>query len=203
MARFESSTFGKISGKHGTSVAAIRKDGLCILKVYRVASNPNTGGQKTQRGKFGFAMKQLNCFRGIISQTSGSQYGLNKVLGHAVKTAISGKFPDFILDYGSIQISIGSLAKTATIQVRMSDSNILSVNWNINEETDIDTLHIVLLQALTKEIMEKKISLTQTEGQFLLEIPQRWLGDTIHAWVYFSSTLKRTYSTSQYISVNK
>jgi len=61
MARFTSSTFGKISGKHGSAVAAVRKNGLNILKVYRIASNPNTKGQKNQRGKFGFVMKELNC----------------------------------------------------------------------------------------------------------------------------------------------
>ena len=62
MARFTSSSFGKISGKHGTAVAAVRKDGLCILKEYRVASNPNTSGQKEPAGKVRFCDEGAELF---------------------------------------------------------------------------------------------------------------------------------------------
>ena len=119
MARFTSSTFGKISGKHGTAVAAVRKDGLCILKEYRIASNPNTSGQKNQRGKFGFVMKELNCFRKLFTITFGGQYGINKAVSLAMKNAVTGEFPAFEMDYSHVQIS----EKTFTQNFRLEKLN--------------------------------------------------------------------------------
>lgn len=54
MATFNSTTFGAISGRHGSAVAAYTKNGKCILKVFKTPSNPNTDKQVAQRTKFGF-----------------------------------------------------------------------------------------------------------------------------------------------------
>src|ERR1035437_7474991 len=99
MSLFKSTTFGKISGKHGNAVAALRKDGLNILKVFRIASNPDTPGQKNQRGKFGFVVRELNCMRSVFTITFNGQYGINRAVSKAMKTALTGEYPDFNIDY--------------------------------------------------------------------------------------------------------
>ena len=203
MARFTSSVFGKISGKHGTAVAAVRKDGLCILKEYRVASNPNTAGQKNQRGKFGFVMKELNCLRSVFTRNFGGQYGINKVVAKAMKTAVTGEFPDFKLDYSKLELSSGSLDNTSEVKMKRINGNLLQLNWNtdfIMSGSHTDKVNVVLLNTQTKFVMERYECATRWEGKVELQIPVGWLDSDIHGCIYFSSTDGKTNSTSQHIN---
>lgn len=59
MASFSSSTFGSISGRHGTAVAAVNKNGNNVLRLYRKPSNPNSPKQLSQRMKFSVVTKGL------------------------------------------------------------------------------------------------------------------------------------------------
>jgi hypothetical protein len=89
MAKFKSSTFGEISGKHGNVVAVTMKDGTSYFREYIIPPNPNTVKQQTQRGKFGFVVKELNCMRKMFAVTFGGQYGINRAVSLAMKTCVS------------------------------------------------------------------------------------------------------------------
>ncbi len=203
MARFTSSTFGKISGKHGTAVAAVRKDGLCILKEYRVASNPNTAGQKNQRGKFGFVMKQINCLRSVFTRNFDGQYGINKVVAKAMKTALTGEFPDFTLDYAKLEIATGSLYNTSELKMKRLSEKSLLISWNsylMMNCSPTDKLNVVLLNSQTKFVLERYEYALRLDGKTEIQTPAGWLDADIHAWIYFSSADGKTNSTSQYVN---
>ncbi|MDR3653256.1 MAG: DUF6266 family protein [Paludibacter sp.] len=202
MARFTSSTFGKISGKHGSAVAAVRKDGLCILKEYRVASNPNTTGQKNQRGKFGFVMKEINCLRSVFTRNFGGQYGINKVVAIAMKTAVAGEFPDFTLDYRKLCIATGNLHSISDVSLKKSTENSWIISWNsefYDNGAPTDKVHVVILNPQTKFVMERHECSNRSDGKVEIEVPAGWDETKIHAWIYLSSPEKKINSTSQYI----
>lgn len=202
MARFNSSTFGKISGKHGTAIAAVRKDGLCILKEYRAASNPNTTGQKNQRGKFGFVMKEINCFRSVFTRNFGGQYGINKVVAIAMKTAVTGDFPDFKLDYTKLEVSSGSLYNTSGAKLVRINENVLQLSWNtdsIINGSPNDKVNLVFLNARNKFVIECYECASRSAGKIEIEIPANWDISDIHTWLYYSSADGKIISTSQYI----
>jgi len=201
MARFISSTFGKISGKHGSAVAAVRKDGLNILKVYRIASNPNTKGQKNQRGKFGFVMKELNSLRKVFTQTYGGQYGINKAVALTMKTAVTGEFPDFSLDYSKLQLSNGSLNKIEDLKAEQVNSTTFRVSWSTelyNLSSPDDIVNLVCMDPVKKQIIIQN-SVTRGIGYIETEIPVGWLLHDIHCWIFLSSPHTGSFSTSQYI----
>ena len=204
MARFTSSTFGKISGKHGTAVAAVRKDGLCILKEYRVASNPNTAGQKNQRGKFGFVMKQINCLRSVFTRNFGGQYGINKVVAKAMKTAVTGEFPGFKLDYSKLEIASGSMYNTSVLKLkRLSEKSLLLI-WNTDlmmNSSPTDKVNLVILNSQTKFVLERYEYAVRLDGKADIQIPAGWLDSEIHAWIYFSSADGKTNSVSLHIQI--
>ena len=77
MAKFNSTTFGAISGRHGSAVAATTKDGKNYLRVYRAPSNPNSDKQIAHRTKFSFAIKSLGCFRNLFKETYNNSRGMN------------------------------------------------------------------------------------------------------------------------------
>ena len=202
MARFTSSTFGKISGKHGLAVAAVRKDGLCILKEYRVASNPNTAGQKNQRGKFGFVMREINCLRSVFTRNFGGQYGINKVVAMVMKTAVAGQFPDFLLNYSQLPVSAGSLCGADKLAMKRIDVQVLQVSWDSDLNGSAgDKVHLVFLNSQTKTVLECYDCASRFEGKAEIQVPSTWVQTDIHAWLYFSSSETAKLSDSQYISI--
>ena len=202
MARFKSSTFGKISGKYGTAVAAIRKDGLNILKEYRAASNPNTTKQKNQRGKFGFVVRELNCMRRIFTITFGGQYGINRAASLAMKTALTGEFPDFRLDYSQLIISNGTLKDAAQVGFEQLNERSIKLNWNADiflGGNSTDNLNLVFLNQTSKTVVFKQNQAIRSEGTVIVELPDIWVGKDIQCWLYLTSTDGSLCSTSQYI----
>jgi len=205
MARFTSSTFGKISGKHGTAIAAVRKDGLCILKEYRIAGNPNTVGQKNQRGKFGFVMKQLNCMRPVFTVTFGGQYGINKAVASAMKVAVSGEFPDFEMDYSKLVISTGGLMGVAQPYLKHINPTCIKIGWNtetLTESSLSDYINLLILNPVTKMAIHKQQIALRSDESLEIQLPDSWSVNELHCWLYLTSPNGTSFSTSQYISEN-
>lgn len=204
MAIFKSSTFGKISGKHGSAVAASRKDGLNILKVYRVASNPNTTGQKNQRGKFGFVVKELNCMRKLFTVSFGGQYGINRAVALAMKTCVSGEFPEFKIDYNQLQISTGTIPPAVSMNISKLSSTKYKLEWgslgSLNEKPD-DNLCLVLLNNIKKQMIHNQSIALRNSKMVLFSLPEFWNEAEIHAWIYFTSTKYNKFSNSQYLGL--
>jgi hypothetical protein len=203
MARFKSTTFGKISGKHGSAVAAVRKDGLCILKVYRVAANPNTAGQKNQRAKFGFVMKQINCMRSVFTKNFGGQYGINKVIATAIKTAVVGEFPNYTFDYSKLFISSGGIFYASNINIKSAENDCLIVSWSVDVTTyssSSDKVNLVFLNPETKSVVVRYECAFLSDGKVKMEVPHLWLASEIHAWMYLTSQDGKKQSISQYIT---
>ncbi len=204
MATFKSSTFGKISGKHGTAVAATRKDGLNILKVYRVASNPNTAGQKNQRGKFGFVVKELNCMRKLFTVTFGGQYGINRAVSLAMKTCVSGEFSDFKIDYSQVQISKGNVPVPGSYGINNLIKNTFKLEWSdselLNEKPD-DNLCIVLLNVTNKQMVYNQNIALRSSKVVEFTLPEYWSKSEIHTWLYFSSSNNKYFSDSKYLGI--
>ena len=202
MARFKSSTFGKISGKHGTAVAALRKDGTNILKVLRIASNPDTLGQKNQRGKFGFVVRELNCMRQIFTITFDGQYGINRAVSKAMKTALTGEYPDFKLDYSKLIISEGTLNKTAQVRLEQVGGSTVKIDWNAEEllgRNPAEIVNLVFLNQTSKSVILKQNVALSGAGSAQVDLPVDWMDKELHSWIYFTSPNGILYSTSQYI----
>ena len=204
MATFKSTTFGKISGKHGTAVAATRKDGLNILKVYRVASNPNTEGQKNQRGKFGFVVKELNCMRKLFTVTFGGQYGINRAVSLAMKTCVSGEFPDFKIDYSQLQLSKGDIPVPDSHEINNMLNDLYKLEWSnselLNEKTD-DNLSIVLLNVTKKQMNHNQNIALRSSKYIEFSLPDYWSESEIYVWLYFSSSNNNNFSDSKYLGL--
>ena len=189
MAQFKSTTFGKISGKHGDAVAAVRKDGTCILKVYRVASNPNTAGQKNQRGKFGFVMKELNCMRKLFTATLGGQYGINKAVAIAMKNAVQGEFPDFELDYNHVQISEKLIPSQIHFVITSVEHLSIKISWMPELWPDdmlTSTVSVVVLNPLTKNTLINEEVAAVTDGSVQINLPKLFTDTQLHYWLYLT-----------------
>jgi len=204
MATFNSTTFGAISGRHGSAVAAYTKTGKCILKVFKAPSNPNTDKQVAQRTKFGLVNSELSCMRELFKITFVSNLGKNQAVSLALKEAVTGEAPDFALDYSKLKISIGSLYGSGLVSAVKIAGTTVKTEWNYTDltgNTTNDGVNLVFFNVNSKEALLKQNMVLRGAGTIDVELPAVWAGQSVHCWIYFSSPDGKMNSTSQYIAL--
>jgi len=209
MAEFNSTTFGTISGRHGSAVATtIKKSGKSILKVFKAPSNPKTPKQVAQRTKFGFAIVTLSCLRALFGITFRTKGGADYGIGLAMREAIVGTSPDFSLDYSKLKFSEGSLKRTGVMTVtKMADMDV-KVDWNITNiipndsiANEDDGVNLIFLCEDYNEAILFDNSSFRIDATATVTLPDYWATTKVHCWMYFSRADGSLNSISQYFGV--
>jgi hypothetical protein len=201
MSKFSSTTFGKISGKHGTAVASTR-EGKSILRVYTPPSNPNTDAQQSQRIKFGLVAVSLNPLRNIIYYGFGGTNGYSQAYSLALRNAITGTYPAFSINYAKVMLSSGSLPQSPSVNVTKGAGTDVTVEWDVSVWTNgspDDLVHICFLNDSTKAVVYSQAQVIRSAGQSAIVLPAVWAGAVIHCWIFFASPGSQKCSVSQYI----
>lgn len=203
MATFYSTTFGAISGRHGSAVAAQTKDGKCILKVYKAPSNPNTEKQVAQRAKFGFVNKEMNAFRNLFKITFGGNQGVSRGVSLAFN-AITGEYPDYAIDYSKLIISEGNVDTSGFLKATKTVGTTIKIEWDAIigfQGDDNDGVNLVFLNAETKVGLFKQNHVLRSEGNTEISLPDIWAGQKVHCWIFFNTPVGYNNSNSQYIDL--
>jgi len=202
MSKFESSTFGKISGRHGTAVAMKSKStGENYLRLYAVPSNPKTAKQEAQRAKFGMVNSQLSCMRKLFKITFGSKECIHEAVSLAFKTAIIGTYPDFSIDYTKLIMSMGGVNGTGQVTVSKTTGTTAKVDWDTtvgSESTANDVANLIFFNP-TAKIALLSSDVIRSAGTDQVDLPTIWTGAEIHCWIFFRNPDTLLTSTSQYI----
>ena len=209
MASFNSTTFGEISGRHGSAVAAKTKNNGNVLRVFKAPSNPNTGKQVAQRTKFAFVILYLACMRELFKYTFRNKGGFDAAVSNALKNAVSGIAPDWSIDFSKLLVASGSASvyssgsRTATV----SAGTTVKIDWytgNIhNSQFDAakadDSVTAVFFNEDLREAMLYQPEVSRIDGTLEVELPDNWAGGKAHTWMYFSRAKSSMNSNSVYI----
>ncbi len=202
MSEFISSTFGKISRRHGTAVAMKSKStGKTFLRMHTVPSDPKTAKQLAQRSKFGFVNSEMNCMRNLFKITFGSNQGVSHGVSLAFG-AVTGEYPDFSMDYSKLIISQGGVDTSGFLNATKTTDTTLKFKWDTTagfQGDDNDGVNLVLLNADSKVGLLKQNIVLRAEGTVDIELPAVWAGQKVHCWIYFSSPDGMNTSNSQFI----
>lgn len=203
MATFNSTTFGSISGRHGSAVAVITKNGKSILKVFKAPANPNTEKQKKQRTKFGFVNSELSCMRELFKNTFGSSLGINQAVSMALKEAVTGEYPNYAIDYDKLKMTNGSVYGSGLVSAAKTVGTTIMVDWNytpLSGNNPDDGVNLIFFNEDSKEAMLKQNHAERMAESAEIELPAIWAGAKVHCWIYFSTPNGILNSASQYIS---
>jgi hypothetical protein len=204
MSEFISSTFGKISGRHGTAVAMKSKStGKTFLRMHTVPSDPKTAKQIAQRSKFGFVTSEMSCMRNMFKFTFGGNAGVNRGVSLAFG-AVTGGYPEFSIDYSKLIISQGNLNTSGQLAAIKTVGTTLKFDWDTTigfQGDDNDLVNIVLLNAETKVGLHKQDNIIRSLGTAEIELPAVWAGQSVHCWIFFTSADGISFSNSQYIDL--
>ena len=199
MAQFNSTTFGSISGRHGSAVAATMKDGTTYLRVYRAPSNPRTDKQVAQRSKFAYANKALSCFGSLFKETFNNSRGKNTGVSHALKNAIIGDAPDFSIDYANLLFTTGNVnqALNPVLTVENLTANLV---WDfvlaVNSKSQ-DSLSAIFFNEDTQLSIHMKDIALRSEKMSTCNLPEVWKGSTVYCWIYLTAVTGSIVSTSE------
>jgi hypothetical protein len=205
MAKFNSTTFGTISGRHGSAVATTSKDGQSILRVYKAPSNPKTEAQVAHRAKFALVNSELSRMSKLFATSFGSSKGTQLAVGLAMRNAVTGSYPNFVVDYSKLTISMGSLQPAQQSSAVLTGATTVKVEWDTPDDTfqgsPQDNVQLVFMNPVTKVGVLKEVAAIRSAGSVEVELPSVWTGAAIHCWIYFTASDGSQTSTSQYVSL--
>lgn len=203
MATYSSTTFGGISGRHGTAVASVGKTGN-VLKVYKAPSNPKTERQITQRTKFSFSTNSMASMRELFKYTFRHKGGYNYGLSLAMKGAVAGESPNFTVDFSKLKVAEGSVYGAGVTTTKQENKE-LKLEWttaNIYEKgsgaKSADMVYVVFFNEEVKEACLYDGVALRKEGTTTVTIPELWSGKT-HGWMYFGRADESLESNSIYL----
>ena len=203
MAIYNSTTFGSISGRHGSAVATTGKRGN-VLKVYKAPFNPNTDKQVAQRTKFGYATTSMACMRELFKYTFRHRGGYNYGLSKAMKNAVKGQSPEFTIDFSKLSISEGSVYGSS-VSLTMEAERNLTINWTVSNIGDKGSMaksdDLVYAVFFNEELREAHLHDSiayRSDATANIQLPEQWTGK-VHGWVYFGRADELLESNSIYL----
>lgn len=201
MSKFISTTFGYISGRHGTAVAAVTKNGN-VIRVFRSPSNPNTPKQQEQRLKFGLVNKELSPLGDVFKTGYASPEGRQMAVSHALRNAIEGEFPDFRLNFGLVKVAAGNLPCVHQASVLVEADLGVTVTWDTTvgfKADENDVVNLVFFNEKTKLCFLFENVADRQAGTVKQSLPVIWEGEAIHCWLYLSGNTRSVNSDSIYV----
>lgn len=204
MGRTSNGIMGNISGTVGTVVGATWR-GKAYLRskpdIKKKAKKSNS--QLAQQAKFAIASTMMQSMKDLLEigfkTVAIGLTGKNKAIGHMVKKAISGTYPDFTVIYSKVMVSQGNLlnafdAKTA------AEREAIQFTWTNNSTaSNADDSDKVLMVAYCPEFncTVYRIGAARSTGNDALQMPG-FSGRLMHTWVSFISADEENMATSLY-----
>jgi hypothetical protein len=204
MATFNSTTFGKISGKYGDALATQSKaTGKNYLRVASVPSNPRTEKQVAHRAKFGYINSVLRPFYPIFKTNFGGNQGIRYAINRAFKEALTGEYPDYAIDYSKLIFAEGAIYTVHSVSAEKTAAGKVKVDWDTTMLAGTHStalVSFVFYNEATNQAYTFESNVMHAAGTTTVDIPAIWNGATIHCWLYFSADNRTAFSNSQYIN---
>ena len=194
MAKYYSSTFGTISGKHGNAVAVARKDGTTYIRMYAKPSNPRTEKQQAHRAKFALSSRALVPFNPIFKQTIGITNGISTARSYTFKNAIVGEYPNFAINYEKLMFSFGPLEKLHNSSAKCSDG-VVTINWDFDKMYNCygdDIVNLVVFNKDTNQSIHLEGIACRSDRVVKVDVYDSWADSDIYLWAYLTRGDKKS-----------
>ncbi|MEI6753965.1 MAG: DUF6266 family protein [Paludibacter sp.] len=140
----------------------------------------------------------------MFKTTFRSPNGMLQGVSLAMKNAVTGESPDFVIDYSLITLSVGNVNTSLQITANKAIGTKVKLEWDTtvgSESTEKDNVNLVFFNQAAKMSILKLNQAVRSAGIAELELPAVWAGAEIHCWVYFSTPDETLNSASQYVGL--
>ena len=198
---------GKINRLLKDKRAAMQKRRSRLVQLPKPVKAPTTA-QLKQRTRFGLASSFLKPINHIVAigyqKVIESTTGVNAAMRSILITAITGEFPDLVLDYPAIQISTGDLDGAYRVSVISAAGGQVIISWEVvdylslgSSMTDLTT--IVFYSPLKRKFVTVHRGPLRSKLTHVFQLPSTYAGDNLYGWMYFSSPDGKEVSATDYL----
>lgn len=193
MAQIKTGILGNVSGKVGNVVGGTWK-GINYLRTMAASvNNPNTELQVSQRLKFCTVVKFLQPITEFIRVGYKAQAvkmtAFNAAFSYIFHNALTGKFPDFAIDYPGVMVSRGNMVGALNPVCSSNEAAKVILSWEpgsgSGQGSETDTAIYVIFNASKQEAVYSLNAGTRADGSAEVTLPASYSGDTVHCYIAF------------------
>jgi hypothetical protein len=207
MAIISQGILGGISGKIGNVVGGSWK-GIDYLRIMPASvANPKTPAQMDQRSKFVTVIKFLQPMVEFL-RVGFKLYAIkmtqfNNAMSYNLKNAITGSYPDYVIDYSKALISRGSLAGAYEASIASVSATEMTLSWTDNtgkgKARARDKSLLLAYDTSTGTVVYNTAGAERSIGAESLTVPAELSGGTFETFLGFISEDGTLVSNSVYV----
>jgi hypothetical protein len=205
MGRSSKGILGSVSGTVGTVVGAKWRGKSYLRSKPDVKKNAKRSEtQLAQQAKFTLARNFQQSMKDLLEigfkTTAVGLTGQNKALGHMLKKAITGTYPDLSIAYNKVIISQGTLLNAFDAKAVAAKESITFTWTNNAGVSNAQAGDTVLMAAYCPEFncTVYRIGAARSTGTDALQMPG-FSGKVVHTWMGFISVDGDEITTSLYL----
>ena len=207
MGKYNQGILGAFSGKVGNVVGSSINGVDYMRSLPRKSTKTPTLPQLMQRAKFALMADFLRPLGAVVKVGFQSRKkGLtpyNAASSYNLEHAITGTYPNFVVDYPEVIFSKGNLLVVTDPEIATTVAAELEINWvndaPVSGTGGTDKATIVVYNPLQDKFAIAPGAAARSAETYTLELPADFSGDTVHVWISFVSADGKKVSDSSYI----
>ena len=208
MGKLENGLWGGFSGRVGNLVGVVLRGRHYVRVAPAHVHNPNTEGQRTQRGRFtvavAFVRSILPYVRVGFRNDAQTCSAYNAAQSCIMKYAIEGKGKDCTLNYATVFVARGMLVGAQQAKAVRTDEGVLFSWTNNSGEVDArpkDVAMPLVYNTVRKEGVWDTEQAIRRDEQMEIKLPDAWNDEDCVAYLAFRSESGEAVSNSVYLGI--
>lgn len=206
MGTIKKGIIGGFSGRVGPVIGSSWNGKPYMKGRPATVANPRSEKQLDHRGKFTAAirfLRPMNAFlRAGFVEMAVDKTAFNAAMSYTYNHVVKGIYPDYEIDYPRVLVSQGSLAGAWNPAVEASGGQV-HFSWQNNadnmEVMDSDKALLLVYNARQQKAIAVVGGHTRDSGSQWVNLPDVFMGDTLHCYMAFQNSDGTAASNSQYL----
>jgi hypothetical protein len=206
MAKFINGAIGTFSGKVGSIIGANWRDIHYMRGLPKKRTKPFTEAQLAQQQRFGLMGQFLMPLKGVLEIGLSNMDDSTATLFNRAMAlnlpAVTGTYPDFTIDYASVQLSKGRLDPPRGVAAAAA-SGAVTVSWNpaanrLAGGNGDDDIYVLLYDREQGLFYTSDEIATRSAGQVEIPLDEDTAGHTGEVWLFAVSRYGQLISNTVY-----
>ena len=207
MGKISQGVLGGFSGKVGNVVGGTWK-GIDYMRIKPAnVTNPRTEGQVDQRSKFSTVLRFLQPMTDFLrvgfKLYANKMTQFNAAMSYNLNNAITGAYPNFMVDYASALVTRGNLTGAANGAASSPSAGDVQITWDDNSGSGsaqaTDKALIVLLNTTRQEAVFTTAGPARSAGTETISVPSEYTGEDVDVFLGFISEDGSKVANSSYL----
>jgi len=207
MAKILNGILGGFSGKVGTVIGACWNGIDYMRSIAASITNPKTAAQLEQRAKFSLVIKFLRPLTVFLrlgfKSAANKMSGFNAAVAYNIKNAITGAYPNYLMDYTKVVLSRGLLPGLLNPEATSPEQGTIQFTWENNsyeaEANDDDQVFLVVIDPTTNKAVTLLGGSTRAAGSDSITVPAIFSGQLVQCYAGFTNGNESLISDSSFV----